>query len=276
MPLLSGVNTFPKPGSSGNAGAGTEDFSGISALAQRHILGVRGEPLFHADWTRALFIHFEVDATTLQTEVPFAVDLREGRACVSLVAFTMCGMRPRLGGRFGALLFRPIATHEFLNLRAYVKHRGEAGIYFLAEWLSNPISVRLGPLTFGLPYRHGRIRYCHTHEDGRLRGRVVDVKNLAALDYSARLHPSAAFRPCVAGTADEFLMERYTAFTARGAARRFFRIWHPPWPQAPVRVVLNDSSLLTRSWPWFHDARIVGANYTPGIENVWMGRPHRI
>ncbi len=54
-------------------------------------------------------------------------------AYVSLVAFTMRGLRPRLGG---AALLKPIATHEFLNVRTYVKHRGERGIYFLADGVS--------------------------------------------------------------------------------------------------------------------------------------------
>src|SRR5580698_7161725 len=126
-----------------------------SRAARRRILTARGEPMFYADWLRAMFIHYEVNPEILQAATPFELDLDDGRAYVSLVAFTMRGMRPRIGGRFGAWLFRPIATHEFLNVRAYVKHNGERGIYFLAEWLANPLSVKLGPIAFGLPYRHG-------------------------------------------------------------------------------------------------------------------------
>src|SRR5258708_3228276 len=127
----------------------------LSDAARRRILGARGEPLFYADWLRAVFIHYEADPEALQREVPFELDLDDGRAYVSLVAFTMRDMRPRIGGRLAAWLLKPIATHEFLNVRTYVRHGGETGIYFLAEWLSNPLSVWLGPLTFGLPYRFG-------------------------------------------------------------------------------------------------------------------------
>jgi hypothetical protein len=51
-----------------------------SVAARRRLLSVKGEPLFYADWLRVLFIHFEVDAGALQREVPFPLDLREGRA----------------------------------------------------------------------------------------------------------------------------------------------------------------------------------------------------
>ena len=71
-------------------------------------------------------------------------------------------------------------------------------------------------------------------------------------------------------------MERYTAFTERNSRRRFFLIWHPPWPQTPVNVAVSDISLLLESWPLFANAKLIGANYSPGFENVWMGRPHGI
>src|SRR5436190_4742139 len=109
------------------------------------MLSRAGEPLFFARWDRAIFIHYEVNPVVLQREVPFPLDLREGRAYVSLVAFTLLRMRPRIGGLLGEWLFKPIASHEFLNVRTYVRHAGEPGIFFLAEWFSNPLSVRLGP-----------------------------------------------------------------------------------------------------------------------------------
>lgn len=109
----------------------------------------------------ALMIHFEVESAALQRVVPFELDLKEGRAFVSAVAFTLSRMRPRISGRIAAWLLKPIATHDFLNVRTYVGANGEMGIYFLAEWLSNRLSVTLGPRAFGLPYRFGKIAYQH-------------------------------------------------------------------------------------------------------------------
>jgi uncharacterized protein YqjF (DUF2071 family) len=247
-----------------------------SEAAKRRLLSRRGEPLFIADWERVLMIHFEVAAGALQGAVPFQLDLRDRRAFISLVAFTMCGMRPRAGGRLVAWLFKPIATHHFLNVRTYVRHGGEAGIHFLAEWLSSRLAVRLGPATFGLPYRPGNIRYDHDWERRQLRGRVADARTGAALEYRAGSESGTPMRftPCEGGSLDEWLMERYTAFTCWRNRKRFFRIWHPPWPQCPVKLNCRDDSLLKQNWPWFADARTIGANFSPGVCEVWMGCPH--
>lgn len=247
-----------------------------SAVARTRMLSQPGEAIFYADWMRALMMHFEADAEQLQRAVPYQLDLHEGRAFVTLVAFTMENMRPRIGGRLGAWLLKPIATHDFLNVRTYVRHNGEPGIHFLAEWLSNWLAVQLGPVSFGLPYRHGRINYDHHWETGRIRGRVTDARTQSQFSYRADLEIGAPLESCAHDSLDAWLMERYTAFNAARGRRRFFRVWHPPWPQAGASARVQDDSLLTTSWPWFAQARLVGANYSPGLKQVWMGKPHRV
>ena len=133
--------------------------SGTSKIARRRLLSIRGEPLFFANWENLVFIHYETDPQELQSCVPYDLDCYHGGAFVSLVAFTMHGMRPRFGGRITELLLRPIATHDFLNVRTYVRHKGEPAIYFMREWLSSRMATWLGPWSFGLPYRFGRIEY---------------------------------------------------------------------------------------------------------------------
>jgi uncharacterized protein len=246
-----------------------------SAVGRERLLSRSGEPLFLAAWERVLMMHFEVDAESLQRDVPYQLDLWNGRAFVSLVAFTMRGMRPRLGGKPAALLFRPMATHDFLNVRTYVRH-GEPGIHFLAEWLSNRVAVMLGPPIFGLPYHPGKILYDHNWKGGNLRGTVEDAQGRGRLEYQGALTAAPDFSSYTAGSFTEWLMERYTAFNAAGGWKRFFRVWHPSWPQAPADVSFLDKSLLTNHWPWFKDARLVGANFSPSFETVWMGRPHRV
>lgn len=236
----------------------------------------RGEPLLLSDWDKALMIHFEVDAAALQSDVPFELDLWQGRAFVSLVAFTMRGMRPRIGGRLGAWLLKPIATHDFLNVRTYVRHDGEPGIHFLAEWLSNRLAVKLGPRTFCLPYRHGQIQYQNDWRAGNLSGSVSCPKTDRAFAYAARLPGDAAFVPCGRGSLDEWLMERYAAFNSANGHKRFFRVWHPPWPQCAAEVTLTDNSLLLASWPWLESGHLIGGNYSPGIRDVWLGRPRSL
>jgi uncharacterized protein len=241
--------------------------------ARNRLLSRPGEPLFYANWDNLVFIHYETDAEKLQACIPYDLDLYGGRAFVSLVAFTMRGMRPRFGGSLGALLFKPIATHHFLNLRTYVRHKGEPGIYFMREWLSNRIAAWLGPWSFGLPYRFGKIEYrndpAHTHE---CRGKVEGNDN--SLGYCATVRMSA-LGTCAAESLDEFLLERYTAFTKTGRHCRFFRIWHEPWQQVAANVEILADDLIRSDELWWWDARCIGANYAPGV-SVWMGWPHKI
>ena len=247
-----------------------------SVAARERLLALPGEPLFVADWERALMIHYEVAAEPLQREVPFKLDRRDGRAFVSIVAFTMSGLRPRLGRRLATWLLKPIGTHNFLNVRTYVQHSGETGIYFLAEWLSNRLSVAFGPRMFGLPYRFGRLDYQHGREQGDLRGHAADPAGKGVLAYRAVLDARAKPAECEAGTLDEWLMERYTAFTHVAGKAGFFRVWHQPWPQVRASATVTDQGLLGANWPFLRGARIVGANFSPGVFNVWMGWPHRL
>ena len=268
-----------------------------SEAARLRLLSLPGEPLFIADWDGVLMIHYQVDADRLARIVPFPLDLRNGNAFVGLVGFTMRRMRPRFGGRLAAWLLKPIATHAFLNVRTYVRHHGEPGIYFLAEWLSNRLSVALGPRLFGLPYRLGKIDYQHhSQKVGKgafhrvpfpkisdemkslptlsLRGSVEDSAGNGILTYRGTLAPAVKPCACEPGSFDEWLMERYTAFTHSAGKIGFFRVWHPPWPQTTLELEVMERSLLDLNWPSFSDAAFVGANYSAGERNVWMGWPH--
>src|SRR5206468_2720974 len=125
------------------------------------------------------------------------------------------------------------------------------------------------------------------HHSGNLRGEVDDTlrsgQATARLKYTATFDcdrqdasRDRTFGACAVHSVGEFLLERYTAFTQCGAKARFFRVWHNPWPQVPARVSLLDDSLLRRALPCLETAKLVGANYSPGVTNVWMGWPHRV
>jgi uncharacterized protein len=238
------------------------------------MLATPGEPLLYSDWLRPVFVHYEVAPDVLQPTVPFALDLCGGSAFVSVVAFTMRGLRPAWGGRWTSWCLLPIATHGLLNVRTYVRHQAGVAIYFLSEWIPNRLSVLLGPRTFGLPYLHARLAYDHDHENGLPRGSAAAGQ--FRFSYRAVTDPEVGFQPCAARSSDEFLLERYTAFTSCAAHPRFFRVWHPPWLQTRIEVDIQDDSLLAAHFAWFRAARLVGANYSPGLERIWMGRPHRV
>ncbi len=92
-----------------------------------------------------LFLHYEIEPATLQPHVPFALDVRDGRAYVSLVAFSQQKLRFTFGGVWTAWAGTLAANHDFLNVRTYVCEAGEAGIFFLREWVNNRLALLLGP-----------------------------------------------------------------------------------------------------------------------------------
>jgi uncharacterized protein YqjF (DUF2071 family) len=228
-----------------------------------------GEPFWLCDWTEVVFIHFEVDAATLQRAVPFTLDLFEGRAFVSLVAFTLTDMRPRVGGNLTRLLFKPFGTHRFLNARTYVRRHNHTGIYFLAEWLDAPwLNLVAGPALYGLPFRCGRLDYQNHAADGHVNGVVCD--SAGSLSYAG----DVLAPPCTAepGSLAEFLVERYRAFTCRRGRRGWFPVWHGPWKISAFSAQLTETSLIRRSGNWFRTAHHYSAHWSPGAGEVWMGR----
>lgn len=240
------------------------------------MLSLPREPLLLAGWRDVVMLHFAVEPDALQQEVPFPVERFDGQAFVSLVCFTLTDMRPRWGGGLAAALFRPWGTHHYLNVRTYVRQAGEPGIYFLAEWLSSRVATRLGPTLFGLPFRFGEMNYANGHAPDGVRGRV-DARE-GALAYRSLPTARGDARPTSSppGSLDEFLLERYTAFTARRGRRGFFRVWHPPWPARRVDCEVTERRLLKANWPWFAAAELVMAHQSRGFDEVWMGWPHRL
>ncbi len=72
---------------------------------------------------------------------------------------------------------------------------------------------------------------------------------------------------------EEFLIERYIAFAKGKNHRRFFRIWHDPWLQIPVDVEIKRRDLLFKIGQWSESARLIGAQYSRGVYDVWVGKP---
>ena len=65
--------------------------------------------MFTADWLDVIFVHYRMAPSKLTPLVPLPLDLHEGQAYVSLVAFTQSRLRPTVGGRIGELLVAPLA-----------------------------------------------------------------------------------------------------------------------------------------------------------------------
>ncbi|HEV2293012.1 MAG TPA: DUF2071 domain-containing protein [Tepidisphaeraceae bacterium] len=240
----------------------------------RSRLDADGGPALIADWNPAVFIHYVVDPDVLQPLVPFPLDLHEGRAYVSIVAFVQRRLRPKTGGRIGAWLSRPLATHPFCNVRTYVRVDGEPGIYFLAEWIPNRLAAALGPPLYGLPYRLGELRY-HLADAGDICGDVIAADGLR-FRFHARGERFMVPEPAPRDSLTEFLIERYSAFTMRGRTPLRFRIHHEPWRQVPLEVEVEQDSLLGATGNWRRDDCLICGHHSAGLRDVLIGRPCKL
>jgi uncharacterized protein YqjF (DUF2071 family) len=164
---------------------------------------------------------------------------------------------------------RWFANHEFLNVRTYVRHGDETGIFFLAEWVPKRVATWLGPPLFGLPYRFGRIEY--EHGERMVCGCVTGCGT--RFSYRAEREGTRYFAPCEHGSLDEFLLERYVAFTQWRGLQRMFRVRHEPWPQARLEGTVDDESLLRERFAWWSETQLVSGNFSPGASTVIIGRP---
>ncbi len=242
----------------------------ISCEVQKETGGLVERPLFLADWCEMFFIHVEADAERLQAHVPFPLDLFDGRAYVSLVAFTQKRLRPAFGGRVAAALMAPLAEHEFLNLRTYVRAGDTPGIYFLSEWIPNRLAEFIGPRVYGLPYHLARLRYRNTIHG--CTGTVQDHRTI--LHYAAT--PGGFTGRAAVGRLEHFLLERYSAFTHHRDVIRRFDVEHAPWTFSSAAIGAFIPDLLTQTLRWIDPSRIVSAQFSTGVRDVKIGRPQII
>jgi len=249
-----------------------------SDAAHRRLLSVRGEPLVCAGWYRVVFFHYEVEPSVLNAQLPpsFGLELHQERAIVSLVALTMRRFRANPVTPIWARFFAAITEQRFFNLRAYVRHGDEPGAFFLWSWLSRPWGLPLPSRPLGLTCGFAESEYHHEHKGEGLQGVVRGRANCGRFAYHGHLAPEQNFGPCSSGSLAEFTLERFTGYFWHRGAGRAFRVWHPPWRQAPLEIEIEDESLAVHAFPWFAAARFIEAHYAPGFDDVWIGRPHRL
>ena len=119
-----------------------------------------GDWSFYQEWNQVLFIHFQVDAYELEKYVPkeLEIDLFDGKPWVSVVAFTMEKIRPRLLPSFS-----PISNFDEINIRTYVRSNGKSGVYFLSIEGGKIWSCKIARALSGLPYRFSKMERLENH-----------------------------------------------------------------------------------------------------------------
>jgi uncharacterized protein len=109
-----------------------------------------GEPwIGYQEWHDVINLHWRVNPEVLAGIVPpeLAIDTFNDYGYISVIAFTVKNLRPRL---IPSMSF--ISDFHEINVRTYVKHNGNPGIYFFSLEASKKIPVLSARLLTGLPY----------------------------------------------------------------------------------------------------------------------------
>lgn len=187
-----------------------------------------GRPFGYQRWNHLFFAHWEVAAELVQATLPrgLFVDTYAGRAFVGIVPFFM--QRIRL---LGTPPLPWLSWFLELNVRTYVHDgNGRSGVWFYSLDCNQPLAVALARSRFCLPYFSARMSARETA--GRVQyeclRRGVDG---AAWRYDYAAHPEAdSAREAVAGSLEQFLVERYALFSQdRHGALHEGLVHHAPY-----------------------------------------------
>lgn len=188
-----------------------------------------GQWKYYQEWNKAIFLHWQADPEVLRKLVPeqLELDLFEGKPWVSLVAFTMENIRPRLLPSFA-----PVSNFDEVNIRTYVRSGHQSGVYFLSIEAGKRLSAWLAKTISALPYRYSPIQRT-AHEYTATNAQFGDK---LAIRYQT-LNPLARKTDL-----DKWLTERYALYQDAGAEIHKFEIHHVEWPVQEITV----QSLLCR------------------------------
>lgn len=203
--------------------------------------------LMHQNWHHLLFLHWEIPAATLQAMLPprLTIDTFDGNAYVSLIPFTMTGVRPVLTPPLPWLS----SFHE-VNLRTYVHVEGrDPGVWFFSLDCSSTLAVAAARATYKLPYFDAEIEF--RAGDGPLpliecESRRDDARGPMPASSRVSYRPmEGAVTHAVPGTLDHFLVERYFLY-AKDERHQLYRarVHHQPYPVQRVEVVALDETVV--------------------------------
>ncbi len=229
-------------------------------------------------WEDVLFAHWPVDPATVRPTLPdgLDVDLFEGDAYLSVVAFVMSDIGPR-GVPFGL-------SFPELNLRTYVTHEdGPPGIYFYNLDADDRIGVPIARKLFGLPYYRAEMDVSRTSENVRFRSRRTH-DGVPPASFDAEYRAVGEPHQPEPGTLEAFLTERYR-FYAVGQDRlpsvdiggdQLYAgdIAHEPWTLRDAEAEFDRNDLFEAAGFEMPEGEPI-CQYGPGID-VTAGRVQRL
>ena len=183
---------------------------------------------FYQEWRDAIFLHYKVDKDLLKQFIPIdlELDIFDGDAWVSVVAFTMIKARPK-----NLPSFSPISDFHEVNIRTYVRKGDKAGVYFLSIEASKFLSTLIAKNVSGLPYRSSNIS---REKLKTFTSRNSYYNDLLLIEYKVEQNSSKT--KFDKSDLDKWLTEKYALFQDYQNALIKYEIHHSEWPLNKIEI----------------------------------------
>lgn len=211
-------------------------------------------------WRELLFMHWPVPVEAMRAVVPepLELDLWEGQAWVGLVPFAMEGVKPWWAPELVAFNF--LET----NVRTYVLHNNEPGVYFLSLEAASTVAVEVARWRWSLPYYRAQMSM-QPQEDGSVLYRSHRTQDSQA-DLSVHYKVGEPLGPSQPGTLEHFFLERYLLFTQRNQEILRGQVYHTPYPAQRAQVLSIDETLIQATGLPPTQGLPVLAHYAQGVD----------
>lgn len=178
---------------------------------------------FYQEWNNVIFLHWEVHLEELKKFVPeeLEIDLFQGKAWVSVVAFTMEKIRPKF-----LPAFPPISTFDEINVRTYVRFGSKTGVYFLSVEGGKSLSCKIAKGISELPYRYSKIK--------RTKNQYQSINSEYNDEFDLQFLIGEKIKE--KKPLDIWLTERYALFQDTKKSINEFEIHHLEWPIREIEI----------------------------------------
>lgn len=223
----------------------------------------------HMGWRHVLFANWTVDPDVVDAHLPDAltVDTYDGDAWLSVVPFTNVDVRPTWApAGWGVRL-------PEINLRTYVTHDGDPGVYFFSLDAEGVLGVTGARLFHRLPYFYARQSLETAGESVHFRSRRFHP-GARPLAFEGTYAPTEEIGHAEEGTLDHFLVHRLRYYTDTGRGIRYADVDHEPWPLYRANATIGENGCFAANGFARPDGDPI-LLYSPGVDTV-ASRSNRV
>lgn len=198
-------------------------------------LTTASRPFLTARWQHLVLLNYAVDPARLQPYLPegLSLDLFDGQAHMSLVAFDFCDTRV-LG-----IPWPGYRRFPEINLRFYVRQGDRRGVVFIREYVPKRLIAWIARGLYNEPYVYAPMSSAVSTLDDRLQ--VVHELRVGGHVNRLRVIADAqAERPAEESEAHFFKEHTWGYGRTRRGRLLTYEVRHPVWDTYPVRDVTLD------------------------------------